>query len=852
MQLRFKKVLAFICAFAMICAAHPLPAKAAATPKFTKTYATLFENGDKGFTYTITGVKKGQSVRWSVIGDGARYLKLNKTSAKITGSKTKNKVIVRTNGELAAKNKVVNIIANVYNKNGTLACTLSGGDAKIGVRPTKIELMSSDVPAALQVGTSYQFGYKITPVNSTATIRWSAKYEDGTDASDCITSAGKFTPKKEGRYTLTVQALIGKNLYASDLKTVSVSTSMLTARQSAVDKFLIIYPDDVSKTLRKESFQVKNIYGTTELIKDAAFSADGREVTLTMYNSLRNGETYTLSDGRSSKEILAAVGTPVRMEILTTEVTVNKQTLIEYALYDSNGIDVTSLYPGVVRFSDPVTVNGYGYITADSKRIVLTAVGTIMTFTATCIFNSPSVAPLTAQGSITCTPAKPSNDTNFTLTKNSITPNYLLPSYKDNRKVEAGSVYYMHFRALDTDKAVLQYESVTYESTNPDVLLIYNNRATAIREGAATVIVTAVYGGQSYTYSYQVEISPQPYLTSISLSETYVYTSNAYPADYRKYVDITAYNQFGQSYDLAGGLTVVENYSSDSTATRNLLTHDPANNRLIITPNACPAGTYYYTVSATSGNNKVSTHIYIVVQAPPASGVASYEADIDQKTLDLTPNAETDINTYVTSKAISVRLAETRSSVFSAYHDIAYAYITKDGLYYSLDLTAAPSVNPLQIRQTGQQLVINTVKRTGIGNTYQKAAAGTYYVELFFYPNDTGTTANPAIVSRVTASFEIRDSQMAPTVTVSHTTASRLCSTTTELAKDCLVPSIGDIVSCTVLGESIPNRVLGPNESVYIQTVTIRVRTAIANGQFLESDTVVNVGRVLQNIPYSS
>ncbi len=845
MQLRLKKVLAFICALAMVLAVQPMPAQAATTPKFKKTYSTLFENGNKGFTYTITGVSKGQTVKWSVTGEGARYIKLNKTSAKITSSKTKNKVIVETNEEIAAKNKIVNVIAKIYDKSGTLLYTLSGGNAKIGIRPTKLEIVSTDLPSTLQVGISYNLRYQITPKNSTGTIVWSAKYEDGTDASDCITNAGKFTPKKKGRYTLTVQGYVGKNLYASDQKTVSVDTPMISARQTAVDKIVVVYPEDVSKSLRKESFQLKNVYGMTELVKDITFSADGKEVTLIMYNNFRNGETYTLTDGRTSIEITASIGIPVRMEVLTTEATVGKLTPIQHALYDANGIDVTALYPGMIYYSDPVTINGYGYVTAEHK-IQLTIVGTVSTFTATYFFNDSSISPLMTQGRITCVPAKPSTDTNFTLTKNSITPNYLLPSYMDNRKVEAGSVYYMHFRALDTDKAVLQYESVSYESTNPDVLLIYNNRATAIREGAATVIVTAVYGGQKYTYNYQVEISPQPYLTNIELSETYVYLSNAYPADYRKYVDITAYNQFGQSYDLASGIAVIENLNSlseaDSNATRNLLAHDPANHRLIITPHDCPVGTYYYTVSFTSGSRKVSTYIYIVIQQPPTNGVTSHTVEIDQKTLDLAPNAETDIGTYEASKRISVRLAESRSSVFSTYYNIAYAYIIKDGLYYNPDLTGATSVNALRIPVTGQQLVINTVTRTG--GTYKKAPTGTYYVELFFYPNDTGTGTASAIASRVTASFEIRDSQETPTITVARTTANRFCSTTTELAQNCLIPSSGDIVGCTVLGESILNRRLEVGESVHIQTVTVRVQAGSAN---LYYETVINVGKTLTN-----
>lgn len=846
MQLRLKKVLAFICAIAMVLAAQPLPAQAATTPKFKKTYSTLFENGDKGFTYTITGVSKGQTVKWSVTGEGARYIKLNKTSAKITSSKTKNKVIVETNEEIAAKNKIVNVIAKIYDKSGTLKYTLSGGNAKIGIRPTKLEIVSTDLPSTLQVGISYNLRYQITPKNSTGTIVWSARYEDGTDASDCITNAGKFTPKKKGRYTLTVQGYVGKNLYASDQKTVSVDTPMISARQTAVDKIVAVYPEDVSKSLRKENFILKNSYGVAEQIKDIAFSSDGKEVTLIMYNNLRNGEKYTLTDSHTSMEISANIGTPVRMEVLTTEATVGKLTSIQYVLYDANGIDVTALYPGTLYISDPVTVNGYGYVTTEHK-ILLTLVGTVSTFTATYFFNDSSISPLMTQGRITCVPAPRASETNFTLSRYATVPNYMLPTYKDNRTVVAGNTYYLHFRALDTDKTAFQYESVTYESSNPDILLVYNapNRtatATAIREGVVTVTATALYGGQTYVYSYKVDVTPQSNLTGITLDSNYVYLSNAYPENYRKYVSITAYNQFGQSYELTNEYPVIADNSTKPTT--GLINYDSINNRLVITPSGHEAGTYSYTLSITSDGHTASAHLYVVVQTPPVNGVLNYQVEIDQPTLDLTPNAETNLSDFVHSRDITIQLAETSSSVFSRYHDIKNVYISRDGQYYRYDLTEAPSSSPVSIPVNGTSLVLKTVSLTG--NACKKAPAGIYYVDLEFSPSNTSAGA---YTSRVTASFEIKDNQTLPTVTVAHTIANMSCPTALALAQDCIAPSDGTIVACTVYGSDLPGSIhsLGPGQPVHIQTVTVRVQTVLANNQVLYFDTVVDVGKTLTN-----
>lgn len=845
MQLRFKKVLAFICALAMVLTAQPLPAKAAATPQFKKTYDTLFENGDQGFTYTITGVKKGQSVAWSVTGEGARYIKLNKTSAKITGKQTKNKVVVVTNEELAAKNLVVNVIAKIYGKNGKLKYTLSGGNARIGIRPTKLEIVATDVPSTLQVGSSYIFRYQITPKNSTASVVWDATYEDGTDASDCITNAGKFTPKKNGLYTLTVKGYIGEKLHASAQKTVSVDMPIISIRQTAVDKILIVYPEDVSKTLRKESFTLKNFYGVAEPIKDLSFSTDGKEVTLITSNYLRSGETYTLTDGRTSREIAINFGAPVDLKVLTTEAVVGKLTPIQYALYDANGIDVTELYRsrGTISFYPDLVTAGGGYITPENE-ILLTSVGTVSTFTAIFFFNNTL---LTTQGTVICVPAPYAAETNFTLSRYAATPNYTLPTYRDNRTAVAGSTYYLHFRALDTDRTAFQYVSVTYESSNPDILLVYNApngtaSATAIRDGIVTVTATANYGGQTYTYSYKVEVEPKPLLASISLDTNYVYLSDKYPENYRKYINVTAYNQFGQSFELTNEYAFITEF--DSAAATGLIDYDPIYNRLVIAPGGQEPGQHRFTLSLTCDGRTASTDIYVYIQTPPASGGLHWQAEIDQPVVDLTPNEETNLGDYARSRDITIRLEETRSSIFSQYHTIQKAYISKDGQYYYSDLTKDPTASRFPISVNSSSLAIQTVALTG--NICKKAPAGIYYVELEFAP--TGTSAD-TYTSRVTASFEIKDSQGIPTVTVARTTASMFCPTALALAQNCLAPSDGAIVACTVLGSNLPGSTysLTAGQPVHIQTVTVRVQTLLANNQILYYDTVVDVGKTLTN-----
>ena len=97
-----------------------------------------------------------------------------------------------------------------------------------------------------------------------------------------------------------------------------------------------------------------------------------------------------------------------------------------------------------------------------------------------------------------------SNNTNLTLTSSEAVPNYSASSYKDNHNVASGSNYYVHFRALDTDNTEMKYDSIKFESSDPDTLLVNPGKnnvayATAIKTGTANIIVTATYAKQEYT-----------------------------------------------------------------------------------------------------------------------------------------------------------------------------------------------------------------------------------------------------------------------------------------------------------------------------------------------------------------
>lgn len=846
---RFKKVLAAACVFTLILSVLPQPVSAVTNPEFAKVYTKLFENGAKDgvFPYTIKNLTAGQTVIWSLSGTGAGYATLAQTTTKVTSKRVTNTVTIQTNGDSAAKNKLVNVTAKIYEKDGKLKTILSSGDARIKIIPTSIEAVGTSLPSTLLIGTSYQLNYRIAPANATCSVIWTAAHSDGTDASDCITNAGRFTPKKEGTYTVSVRAMNGATLRASSSINVKVGNSIIEAKQVTTNQLVAIYSTDARALVKRENFVLKNAYGLSETLKDVQFSEDGTQVTITTYAPLRNNETYTLTDGTSTLSITAKVGKPVRLTLLTKTATVNKLTPLTYAIYDAEGVDVTASYPGYIQWSPQIT---NGYLKLDTGEVYMTKINDIGTIQMIYTFYDTTIQPLMSTGTLVCIAPIPSGKTNFTISSTPNIPNYGSPSYADTRKLSEGENCYLHFRALDVEGTELPYDSVTFTSYDPDKLVINNSgtgiaRATAVRAGTVSVLVRASYGGQIYTYSYVVEIAPPSYLTTIIADKSVLYTSNQYPAGYKQYINLTAYNQNGQSYSLTNESAQFTNSNSYAP---NLVAYDTVTNRIEITPGGCPTGTYSYTLMLTANGRSASLFFTIVVQAPPTAGTVTYQIDIDNPVLNLSPDTDAVASTFATDKAITIRLAEYRGGIFYGYYNIQSVRVIKDGMYYFNDLTLPPvqsgvDIFALENNSLNPRVVLNTVSLNGY--LYQKAAAGKYNVELRYTPRGSASTLLQ------TASFELTDNQtFTPTVTVTRTVASTICNTALALARNCLGTSSGEIVDCTVTGSTNSGSLytLQAGESVNIKSVTVRVSSVVAGGQTLSYDIVVDVGRTLTNL----
>lgn len=849
MRQNLKKMVAFVCAIAMMITLVPARAEAA-TKKvaFAKSYTALYENDtNKGvYTYTVKNLTRGQKVKWSVSGTGKSYVKLKKTTTSVSGTTSSNKLTIRTKKKTAAKNKTVIVTAKVYNANGRLQTTLKSKTGKIKVKPTKIQILSSDWDGkTFLVNGTYQMRYKITPANATSTNVWSVTDDDGNDVP-YISKSGVFTPKTDGDFVINVKSKIGSKVIAEDSMDVTVKTTMVEAKQTAADALVAVYSGNAKNVVDTKKLKITNAVGADIVIKKTNFSTDGTEVTMTTSTTLKDGAMYTVTDGVSSYRVIARVGTPVRMEVLNSQVTVNKATPIEYALYDEDGIDVKAAYPGDVVTDDAVTKITNGYITKNFE-IYMTSVGASGTIKLDYTSKENKNLVLSATATVTCVAASTSSDTNLTFTETAAKPNYEANGYKDNRSVASGSNYYVHFRALDEDKTEISYDSIKFESADPDMLLINQASdgtvtATAVKTGTVKVTVTATYGKMDYTYQYEVTVAEPSYLKTLTLSNSVLLMSNVQVYGYRGYINIEGRDQYGRQINLKDETVSI---TDNNTLKMNMVTYDAANDRLVVDTTGRTAGTYRYTAVMTMNGHKASADFVIEVQTPPSNGVSSYKIEMDHPVLDLQIGSGMSSTDLITSKNVAVRLAEYRGGVFYNYVYIQSVKITKDGNYYSSDLTQAASSTELSAG-SGQVITLNAV--TLNKDVCTKAQTGMYSLELKFYPSNTTS----ATLASATALLEVTDSQISPQVAVARTTANKTCKTALELAQNCLeVQGVnGAIVSCTVTGSNSAdgNYAIAAGYALNVKSVVVQVKTSLSDNKTVVSNYTINVGKTIRNL----
>lgn len=843
MKLNHLKKLAAAMAMALAVTALPVApsAEAAATPDFKTYRTTLYENSsaEGTYLYTVKNLKKGYKVNWSLSGSGVDFAELKYISRKAAGSTSSNKVTIKTLGDIKAKNSKLTIIAKVYNTSGKLVKTLKD-NVTLKIQATNVSFKTNKIQEpldSLSVGKSYDFDKTFLPYNSTSVSHWEIKDSDGVDHSSEITSAGVWTPTKEGIYTLTLSARSsrnGKNLCQTSITAV-VGTSLSSVTQTAVNEFKAVFKGDVSKKITPESFTIKENRGLASVLpKSVAFSEDGKTVTVVTHTNFKDGKAYTVTCGNTAKTFTASAGEVARISILTETVPANIATPIEYALYDSNGIDVSAIAKGTVEFNASVT---NGYLTVDDQ-LFLTTIGKGGTVTVTYTDGSNK---FTATKNIVCRAAEATtvaaND--FTITNSSIAPDFTASDYKANTSISIGDIGYAHFRAMDDNKNVINYSQVTYASSDDNTLIVESDgRMTPIREGKAVVIVSAFEGLTETTYTFQVMVKPAKKLSALKLSTPNVTMSNCGDYNYKKYVDVIPLDQFGGEIDVSlCEVTVSETYGIP------LANYHASTGQLELSvPGGLSAGNYTLTVTAVYNGVTATQKFYLTVVNVPSSNAIAYvlEMSTGSNTVDISLRNGSKLD----DKTVYARLAQYQGGVFAGYSYFESAIVTKGGKYYTGDLTLEGSSTKItnSMESNGLPLILAKVTNTGGSQVVKKAQTGTYSIIA---------TLNGR---QYTLGLTITDKQTSPAVTIRSTTSSVSVKNALDLAKNCLNIPVGyELIDCSVVGTTATGSAVPVSSrgKLHIQNVTLRNQITLVNTDgspvTVYATYTINIGKTLTN-----
>lgn len=846
MYKRMKKGLAFLFAVIFLLTGMPLPAQGAATPAFSKTYLTMYENGkDQGvYKLKVKNVKKGYITRWSVSKAGKRYASFD-TNRVVAKSKTVTNTLTINSLEESAFSAglPVCIKVKVYNANKALISQLSFTPT-LHRQAESIQLDTSKIEnlEQLSVGTKYQFSAAMSPANTTSKLCWQVTDASGKDHSKEITSKGVWTPTEEGKFTITAYAVrkVSKAKLCPTSVEVTVGCHINTVSQSSANGIRITFGSDVSKRYKDSDFTVKS--GESILpVKSLKFYEDGKTAELTTTQNFMNGVTYIVSCNGSEKEFKASMGDPVELAILTTSIQCEKFTTIKYKLLDENGIDVTDNADGTFSYSKNIT---NGYLDVQTGRVYMNVIGDTGTITMTYTSKDGKIR-LTDTKQIVCVEAKAEQavTTHFTLTNSTQKP---LFKDADVRTITIGDTMYAHFQGLDIDNNVISYDSVTYQSSDPDKLIISSDgKITPIKPGNIMVVATAKQGNDSVAYPYSITVREAKYLTSIQMERTYITMSNSNDTDYCVRIPVSAFDQYGNKYTLAnesGNIPLSINSPVNAV-------YNPATNCVEIKTTSAASRVYSFTLTVTENNRSVSQNFSVYVTTVPNSGTVTYQVEATPSSMDLS----IDENTTQNSCDIDIRLAKYCGGVFDGYLQLTKATILKNSQYYDQNLnrvtqeldiihpTAASSSTTTSSsiikKVTVRPITLNYGAGSNALGTCVKSESGAYQITL------VGTDGNQN-VSQV-GTINITDRQETPAYNLRSLTPDRTASNALDLVRSCIqLPDGGNILNCTVTGstQSGGNYVLHSGEMVHIEKVKVQSVVTIANGEriYVESDILID------------
>lgn len=728
-RLMLVSALLFLLASSM---APTAPAQAAAAPAFSTKRSSLYENGSNegSYAYTIKNLKKGDKVTWSLSGSGAAYLTLEKTTTLVNGAKAVNHVQVNTQGSQAAKNKKATLTARIYNSQGELSHKLSDSFA-IKINSSYLQITSNKITDSLEslsVGQAYDFDCSISPANATSRLYWRVTTQSGTDCSSQITADGIWRPVAEGSYFIqayTKNSASGRIISSARIQA-TVGSTLSEIHQTAADAVTAIFTGSMKNKVALSDFSIRFLSsgtpasgssssGSPIALKEISLSEDEKSVIVKTQSPFANQAVYEVSyKGAVISTFNASVGKPVSGVILTSEAPINTSYDIAYVLYDSNGIDVTSVYKQLVYFSAAMPSGNI----SSSGRLYMDQLGEYASVTMK--YNGGDT-DFTVSANILCTAAG-SSGIHVAITDSTNTPAF--ESSSTDASFYLGDTAYFHFQALDENGYSAAYAYPSYASLDTSIFTVASDgKLTGKKAGTAILSIYCTVNSKQMHYQVSITVLPRPALSQLLLSESNITMSNVQEEGYETVLTLSAYDQYFAPIDQTKATATIREENNKAV----LAHYDNSTGKITISAKGAKPGIYNYSISLRLSGSQASASFQLTVQAVPESGLDTYAPE---------PNtAVIDTGTLSSASAplcFELRLAHYINGIFAGYATIRTATVQSEQGWHGNDLTAPASSEAQKIYPWNNQITLTAAYWPNIeaASAAKKAASGSYTVTL--------------------------------------------------------------------------------------------------------------------------
>ncbi len=685
----------------------------------------------------------GHSYTLKVAGTSVYFYTNNKSIATIGKTTGKMKVIAPGTVKITAKSR----------KTGKAVATKS---FKVLQRATAITPNQTDLYLGA-VGETAKLKASLTPATSTDVIKF---YSANKSIATVGVTSGKVTAKGEGATTISVYALATRKTAKSNkynkVATVNVfvGTSMAYAVQKTTTDIELTFNSNVASVKASDFTVTNNLTKQIIAVKSATVSTtDKKVVTLTTYNEMKDGATYTVTYGNTSVEFTATDGKVANIKIDPTVVTVGKETKIYVVATDSNGIQVDKYESGHENLEFTVEASD-GYVTSDNtlylNSITSTAKAKATLHTwkyETVNGNQVEVGALsTGEVTITATAAEMVSNFNYTIAKS--TPAWNSSSFKQNTTICAGdNDYSMYFNFSDASKNVVtDYSCYTFSSSNDDVLLVTSAlNATdnsisivPIKAGTAYIVVKNASTNAVVT-TLAVTVKEEAKAINFVLDRTTVTVSNAADAADIVEVGYSVLDQYNNKLTTTSA-PIPTRKTAPSGATGDAISI--ADGKIIVNAANMVAGTYVYELKYDTLTAKVLT---VYVKQPVANGVIGFDLGVSANSMDAVVTDAASMN-----KTLTINPLMTKGGV--AFKALTYGSNSGDGTTYNnvvVSYTVKNSKGEVQ-ELTGNSFAVVTNGKA--------IATGTYTVTAKF--TATKVSDGSSVTLTKSTSFTVTNSQL--------------------------------------------------------------------------------------------